>query len=209
MFKCALSLCPLLLLASCGKHIQESKPLVVQEASISEGAFHARLKRMNQKAAGASNGMAKMDIAGDNIVIDVDMLSTPVGVTHQQFIRSGKRCPTITDDLNKDGYIDAQEERKVVGDIIVALDDDLHQEYDGNFPYTNDAAAYYYTETGSIILLNSNIKGNLKLDGKIVTVHGINKEILLPSSVASRDGRPASTTLPIACGKIFPGFIDQ
>lgn len=209
MFKCTLLLCSLFLLASCGKHITDDKTLEVQEASISEGAFHARLKTLNQKAAGPSRGMAKMDVAGDDIAIDVDMQSTPVGTTHQQFLRTGKRCPSISDDLNKDGYIDAEEERKVVGEIIVALDDNLHLPDDGNFPYTDEAASYFYSESGSVDMLASNIKGNVKLEGRIVTVHGVNKEIILPSTVASRDGLSSNVTLPIACGRIFPGSVEE
>lgn len=192
----------ILILAACGKSPKVDDDEIEYEEEPS-GTFTAILFPVNEKIAPEIAGRAKVTKLGDQFDVAVQ-LSKSSGGSHPQFLQSGKECPLMSADVNRDGYLDYMEVQKIVGFKVVPFDDDLSSQIAGNhlFPSGN----YRYKKTTSYSLLLSDLKQpddvqndsiiklesrELPLDGRVVVIYGRPKG--LPTSLAQSE-------IPIACG---------
>ena len=166
----------LLVLTSCGgKNNDDTAAMDSPQEMLSEGIFKAILRPYNFTAAGwIPNGMADLKITGDQIEVR-SWLDDSSNVVHLQNIHVGTQCPSMEQDINKDGFVDMNESMKVAGKILMALDDDLNSQVMSVYPKGN----YSYFQTASLSKMVSVV-------GKVIIVTGT-------------AGNPA---LPIACGVI-------
>ena len=142
----------------------------------------------------------------------------PAFVEHEQHIHLGSACPTISNDDNNDGFLDAVEASTVSGKVLIPLDADLDTQESGmnTYPRANSAGNYRWTERTSLALLTSDLRApdmnpeddviklpadqDLSLEGRVVEVHGVSPIVELAETVQPADDRHAK--LPIACGVI-------
>jgi hypothetical protein len=136
-------------------------------------------------------------------------------VTHIQAVYTGRACPTLADDTNNDGFIDAVEGRAVYGDILIPLDNDLTTQLGGNV-FPSGSAYEYFRSAPLVVLLNDlriadpdlndlfvklAIGADLALAGRAVVIHGT--AATLPNTVRTIGGLTRQQSLPIACGIIL------
>lgn len=137
-------------------------------------------------------------------------------VTHIQSVNAGRACPTLADDTNDDGFIDAVEGRAVYGDILIPLDQDLSSQVGGANTFPSGSAYEYFRSTSFITLLNDlrvvdpdlddlfvklALGADLALAGRAVVIHGT--AATLPNTVRTVGGLTSQQSLPIACGLIL------
>lgn len=164
-------------LNACGENSGHSKNAGTpqQEEALSDGIFKAILRPYNFTAAGwIPNGMADLKITGNEFEVK-SWLDDSANVIHKQHIHTGTKCPSLENDLNKDGFVDLDETIKISGNVLLALDNDLNSDApEGSlFPKGNFA----YSQSGQI----SNA-----VEGKVIII----------------SGTATDPNLPIACGVI-------
>ncbi|MBA2405342.1 MAG: hypothetical protein H0V66_11270 [Bdellovibrionales bacterium] len=166
----------------------------------------------------------------DELIGDVRITNAGPKLVHAQNVRIGSRCPTLNDDTNGDGIIDAVEGEAVYGKILFPLDGDLatQSSHDGEFPMGDVYGNYIYarvTKFSSFIKdLRSDVyqEGYFKLkateplaiENRVVIVHGVDQAAGLPASVRSTNRFANYQSLPIVCGVIrkvmtVPGSTDE
>ena len=154
----------------------------------------------------------------DELVGDVRITNAGTEVIHAQNVRQGRRCPTINDDQNHDGIIDALEGEAVYGPILFPLDGDLSTQssHDGEFPIGDVYGNYIYSrvakfsefiadlrsEPTSEGYLKLKAKEALRIEGRAVVVQGIDQAADLPATVRSTGRASPYQALPIVCGII-------
>lgn len=197
------------------------------------GIYQAILKPVNAKIAGNYlNGSLNLVREGDEFIADVRLSGGPKSVLHTQSIHIGERCPDERDDLNNDGFIDAEEGIQVYKEILIPLDDDLSSQRIGLgiFPVSDAYGYYFWSRTVSfekmmndlfeedINFADDYVKLNtgksLLNSGKVVVITGIPSGEFLPDTVQGRGRQSAHEALPIACGVIrkltsVPGVVDR
>jgi hypothetical protein len=195
------------------------------------GQYLGVFKKVNQVFSGPFAGAFTFskEIAEEDFVVDVRLTGGGAGVIHAQNVRAGFRCPTIADDQNQDGVIDALEGEAVYGKILIPLDGDLNTQaaHDGEFPMGDPYGNYLYERVASFNHFMEDLRGPfdenyvklkadgpLVLEGLVVVIHGIDEQHPLPSTVKSTDGRSPHQALPIACaviGKVIeiPGQVEN
>lgn len=195
------------------------------------GTYQALLKPVNPTLSKDVNGSLTLVRDKNDFIADVRFSGGPAGILHVQNIHVGKRCPTIDDDLNRDGYIDAVEGAEVYKEIIIPLDEDLNSQRMGwgTFPLADDYGYYFYSQVASFEKLMTDLKEedinlqddfvklgaseSLQLAGNVVIITGVSKDVPLPETVAPRGRLTNFQAIPIACGVIsklttVPGKID-
>lgn len=76
-----------------------------------------------------------------------------------------------------------------------------------SYPVADENGAAHYEKIEIVADLENALKEKFKapvlaLEKRVIFVHGVNSETVLPDSVKSLPGVPAHVTIPIACGKI-------
>ena len=154
----------------------------------------------------------------DEMVGDVRITNAGIKVIHAQNVRQGRRCPTMNDDMNQDGIIDAVEGEAVYGAILIPLDGDLttQSSHDGEFPIGDMYGNYIYSRVAKFSEFIADLRGEpnsegylklkskeaLSIEGRAVVIHGIDKAADLPSTVRSTGRGSPYQALPIVCGII-------
>lgn len=180
---------------SCGGnsngYSSNNTPAPPQEEQTDEGTFRGVANATNPDIASSSNAF-QMKIEGD--LFEVEIFGGGPATTHIQTIQSGTRCPTMDDDKNQDGVIDATEGAAVYGSPILALDSDLTSN-GGVYPFT---ATYRYTQSASLSAILGNLKvPALNINGKVLTIQGVPGTTVLPATVQG-----GKANFPVACGVI-------
>lgn len=217
-----------LVLVSCQPKSEGPKPKKRQavteigidiDASI-DGQYLAVFETLNpqltSRITGAFTFSREKEI--DELVGDVRITNAGIKVIHAQNVRQGRRCPTMDDDTNHDGIIDAFEGEAVYGPILFPLDGDLSTQssHDGEFPVGDVYGNYIYSrvakfsdfiadlrsEPTSEGYLKLKSKEPLRIEGRAVVVHGIDKAADLPATVRSTGRASSYQALPIVCGII-------
>lgn len=201
-----------LLLVSCGKNNSKTAVVAQMQEASPDGIFAVTTTSLNSSAH-RSSSLVKITHDGDNLQGKVRLESSEDGI-HLQHILTGSRCPTLADDLNRDGFVDVEETLKVSGDILIPLDDDLSRQNPGKdlFPMNE----YLYTQNTSFSLLLSDLlsedeiindkfvklasSSRLELSGRPVVIFGVGAGFALPGSVKSFGLWSKQESLPIACG---------
>lgn len=231
-YKSSLIIITLALLSSCGGSSsgggsnpvakpESRKPVERQEEIIENqptvGSYRAFIRPMNTRVFGRLNsGLASVDVTENEFKLNLYMDDTSQ-VGHMQAIYTGSRCPTLSDDQNKDGFIDIQEAMKVSGKMLIPLDEDLTSQVAGEkiFP---KGMAYEYKKNIELSTMLKDLKDRdsdvrdelvklkaneeLNLDGRIILVHGVANKNQLPTSVASLQSMTSYETIPVSCGVI-------
>lgn len=154
----------------------------------------------------------------DELVGDVRLTNAGAGVIHAQNVRAGSRCPTLEDDLNQDGLIDASEGEAVYGSILIPLDGDLSSQgsHDGVFPVGDTYGNYIYSKVTKFTHFIKDLRNTeaddgyfklmkeepLDIEGRVVVVHGIDSAVDLPATVLSAGRLSRHQSFPIVCGVI-------
>lgn len=225
----------ILLLISCGKESVSQKdsphPSELQAKEV-DGVYQGILTPLNPVIDGTLSGAVNVARERDEFVIDVYYTNGRPGVFHPQNIHIGKRCPVEKDDLNKDGFIDVDEAFKVVGEIIIPIDDDISSQWMGlgTYPITDDFGSYYWAKATSYQKLlkdlhEEDINNNddmikiskhlpLSLEGNAVLILGAHADEDIPYTVSGRKHLSRHQALPVACAILkatnaVPGKIDR
>ncbi len=215
-------------LQSCGKKVEStnnnSSSIPELEESMDganiSGLYLAKFETLNPHINGTLPGSLTLKRSGDRLLTFLRLFAGNIRVKHRQAIYPGRRCPSMSDDQNLDGFIDIQEARSVVGKILIPLDGNLNSQYSGRtyFPRGDLSGNYHYEKLSSFSLLLKDLREKdddpddlfLKLDenepfgfdGRVVLIEGVSTEILLPESVAGDGDLSNIETFPIACGVI-------
>lgn len=223
--------CIMSTLASCGgSHVASGggeggtfSPIL--QAEKVEGKYMVQFTPLNTSVSGYSLVAGKIKIADDQIIVQLKAKGAPANTLHAAAIYKAETCPTEAHDINNDGFIDPLESYNVIGEALIPLDGDLDSQEAGSdiFPYADMMGTYDYEQSGifssMLFDLNSldlNPSDNvtklkqgekLKLEGKIVVVHGVADETYLPGTIRSFGQVSDHVALPIACGKIVRDYM--
>lgn len=196
------------------------------------GTYQAIFTPLNKTVSGHLNGSLTIVREKDDVVIDVRFSNGPVASIHSQNIHIGDRCPTDADDLNQDGYIDAEETANVVKEVLIPLDDDITSQRMGlgTFPVSDDFGYYFWSRATPFEKLMTDLREEdinptdeyAKLDsnksltmiGKVVVIRGVPESTPLPETVMGKGRLSPRQGIPVACAVIkrqgqAPGVIDQ
>ena len=217
-----MSLCLLLAFVSCQSDSGNSTKSDNQNELIQldEGLYVASLTPLNTSVSPAALGAFIFSIQGDKADATINVITAPTGVAHPQFIYVGDKCPTAADDTNSDTFLDALEGIAVFGQILIPFDGNLNSQDEGSllFPSSDDIGAYQYLRSASLAKLLEDLKlpdpdttdsiaklaagEELNLAGRVLVIHGVSADTVLPDTVGTIQGAPNTLTLPIACGII-------
>ena len=224
-----LMLLSLSLIVSCGKSkgkgSNSSSDDAIQNETVQtdgsniQGIYATTLLPLNNNIYMQKIGAAAVQRDGDVFSAYVKVKYGQRMTTLKQSIYTGKRCPTIADDLNKDAYVDIQEALIAIGKVIIPLDGSLDSQFGGQNVYpTGDSnlGSFMYKSTGSFARMFADLKSpddntadmvtklkddeGLALQGRIVLLQGINERVFLPPTAISLGDRSVYKTIPVACG---------
>lgn len=240
-----LGACFISMLVSCGNNVAtgggeaEKNPFQEQEQNDNNGSgegkeelglvgtYSVDFDSFNSDLSGYILATGKFEVMGDLFSSTIDLRYANPMVTHYQFIYEGTECPSLKHDTNDDGYIDPIEASKILGKVLIPLDNDLNSQLGGlnTFPMTSHFNSYLYTREGSLSSLESDLKApdlnlrdglkklapgeELKLEGKVVVIHGISRDTYPSGSIQIAEGTSVFETLPVACGKIVRNIIPE
>lgn len=193
--------------------------------------YMAPFTTINQPVAGIISGSATLHRLEDKFYADVRFNGLHGNLIKPQYVHTGSRCPTMADDTNGDGFIDALEGEAVYGQVLIPLDADLSSQDRGSsyFTMTNPWGFYEYHQVTSYSRFMKDLtetdtdpddnfvkltdEKSLSLASRVVVVFGVPKETVLPTTVARRGRLANFQTLPIACGVFsqvvtVPGTVD-
>lgn len=210
-------------LASCGQP-GDSASSDKRQAGTASLTYVATLTPLNTSVWGGSAvpatvGNATITVNLSTMQAQVSAMGLPPNTMIMQHIHAGTRCPTLANDTNHDGFVDALEAADASGGILIPLDNDLAQigTQANDYPMTDASGDYTYNESVSVPALltflttpDPNAPGNgfVKLlpgqppirNSRVIELHGIPATTALPSTVATLPGLTPQQTLPIACG---------
>lgn len=202
------------------KETQATTELGINLDDLIDGQYLAVFETINPQITNRIMGAFTFsrDKELDELVGDVRITSAGISAIHAQNVRIGRRCPTIKDDLNNDGIIDAVEGEVVYGGILFPLDGDLSSQasHDGEFPVGDVYGNYIYSRVANFSAFLNDLRAEaqyeeynklkenepLLIEGRVVIVHGYDNSIELPSSVSTVGRLSSNQTIPIACGVI-------
>ena len=217
---------------SCGKSSNNDRSTSPSDVTQNEtiradgsnvtGIYATPLVPLNKNIHMKRLGTAALQRDGDTFSAFVKIKSGQRGTKFKQAIYTGRRCPTIKDDLNKDAYVDIQEAMIAIGKIVIPLDSDLDSQMGGidNYPITDaTAGAYFYKTTASFARMFADLKtpdqnetdniiklgpdDGLTFPGRIIFIQGINEKVFVPPTVATLPGEDVHKSLPVACGVLW------
>ena len=177
--------------------------------------YEAQIKSLNSNVINLqTSGKARPVIDENKMHVTIDIKNAPSGIEHWQhfhgFSNEGiATCATEAEDANGDGIIDVVETESVSGTTMMPFNK-FPAEMDiptDTYPVADDNGSYHYEAEISMEDLESAFAdafggSGLKLDSKVIYIHGVPSDTKLPQTVASIGDIPAHVTLPIACGKI-------
>lgn len=197
---------------------EETKEPAPLDGSNIQGHYQAKFITLNPHVNGTIPGSANFYREDQKIFAYVRLFAGGVKAWHMQNVYLGERCPTINDDLNKDGFIDINEAEKVLGKILIPLDSDISSQNSGKrfFPLADLSGYYHYERISNFDRFlkdlqepDKDLEDNivklpdgegLTIVGKTFMVQGISETVTLPETVATKENRRSFQTLPVACG---------
>lgn len=226
--KSTVSIMSLCLLASCGSSDSDSKDTsagfsqnetIQADGSNINGIYAATLLPMNYNLHFKSVGAVSLQRDGDNFSAKVRLKYGPKSTPHIQAVYTGRRCPSVQDDLNKDAYIDMREAMIAIGQISIPLDSELDSQAGGSYPSGDAAGKYLYGASASFERMFADLKvpdtdpndnmiklpesEGLTFPGRVVLIQGVADSMKLPATVSAFEGEDVNRTLPMACGILW------
>jgi len=228
ILKTGLPLLSLCMLASCGNNLSDNTPtaqtqneVIQTDGSNIDGFYAGDIWPVNYNLHFKKIGAVGVSRSGDNFTAQVQMSYGPKESKIQHALYTGRRCPNINDDLNKDAYIDILEARLAIGQITIPFDADLDSQLSGfNQNISTDInGKYVYSRSASFERMFTDLKASdennrdnitklkedegLTLPGRIVLIQGLNPKIKLPESVATANGMSAHESIPVGCAVLW------
>ena len=167
-------------------------------------------------------GTAAIVREGDSFSAQVNLKYGPRETKVRQAIYTGRRCPNLNDDLNKDAYIDIQEALLAIGSVSIPLDGVLDSQAEGSDGYpTGDAVGgtYAYHVVASFSRMFADLKlpdedagdnmiklgadEGLTFPGRIVLLTGVPESLFIPPTVRGLGEAEVKSTVPLACGVLW------
>ena len=210
MKKIILSNLLLLSLVACGGDSGNSDEFSRQEEELPEPEliqkiYRGDLKPINPRVENDVEGQVIIRLEDDTFEVNMAARRVSSGF-HRLEVRTGKSCPTKSDDTDNDGFISSVEALAKSGEVYIPLDSDLDNllEANGRFPNGGFVGAFVYQEDTERKNLVRSLGAESVIDfgNRVVMVLGTNPDDVLPSTVASPDGRIPQETLPIACAEL-------
>ncbi|MBA2405894.1 MAG: hypothetical protein H0V66_14045 [Bdellovibrionales bacterium] len=224
-----LSLC---VLFACGKaketnddssgNVVNQNETIKPDGSNINGIYATDLMPLNKNIHMRKVGVAAVKREGDSFSAYVKIKTGQKSTTLRQAIYTGRRCPNIKDDLNKDAYIDMREALVAIGKIVIPLDSNLDSQQAGLNRYPSGDAVtgtYSYEITASFERMFADLKDQdentsdniiklaaddgLTFPGRIVFLQGLNEKVFLPPTIAAISGESVHKTMPVACGVLW------
>jgi hypothetical protein len=215
----------LFILMSCQNQEAEKNRKMSRQESINpvdgsniEGHYQAKFTTLNSHINGTIPGSANLFRIKDRLFAYVRLFGGGVNAWHIQNIYIGTKCPTLSDDLNQDGFIDIDEAEKVLGKIIIPLDNNIKTQKAGEkrYPYADLSGNYAYERVTSFsdFLKDLNREDENLLDNVIkiskqsgfdfknltVLIQGVEEGKDLPDTVTTKAPHESYQTIPITCG---------
>lgn len=193
--------------------------VVEVDGSNVQGLYSAQIWPINTnlhfKEIG-SVGVARMD---DSFVAAVNFMYGPKDTTVKQAIYTGRRCPNLNDDLNKDAFIDISEARIAIGQITVPFDNDLDSQLGGanQYPHVDGTGKMFYSRSASFSRMFSDLQtmdedpsdqivkqeSGITFPGRVVLFQGAARTTVLPETVGTTDGVDKYDSLPVGCAVLW------
>lgn len=215
----------LLILISCQNHETAKNQRMINQTSINpidgsniEGHYQAKFTTLNPHINGTIPGSANLYRINNRLFAFVRLFGGAVNAWHMQNIYIGSRCPSLSDDINKDGFIDIIEAERVLGKIIIPLDNDIRSQKAGGrrYPYADLSGNYVYERVTAFSdfikdlnkedeLISDNIAKISKTSGfdfknLTVLIQGIEEAKELPETVITKPPYESYKTIPVTCG---------
>lgn len=201
-----------------GRREEENSTDLPADGSNIDGTYLATLKTLNSHVNGTVPSSVTFFRKDDKLMVFARLFAGGQRAWHQQAVYLGNRCPDMSDDKNKDGYIDIMEARKVLGQIIIPLDANITSQLGGRnfFPLGDMSGSYHYERVTSFRQFFRGLQGEdsdpednittlkenqgLELIGKPVMIQGTADTVLYPETVETTPRHRPHQTLPVACG---------
>lgn len=212
---------------------EEAAARAAADGSNIQGAYVATFTTLNGHIVGTIPGATVLRRNENQLMAYVRFTLGAPSVAHFQNIHTGTRCPNLSDDTNRDGYIDIQEALAVVGPVLVPLDWDIGSQLSANrsWPKAFENGSYEYTKITSFKHFWSDLKAEDKnpndnivklapdqgfpVTGRVVMVQGVGEKPIfdatlgeftgtLPDTVAGNGRWKNFQTLPVVCGVFMP-----
>lgn len=213
---------PISVVADTGATGVNQNETIMADGSNINGIYAADLYPVNHNLHLDKVGIAAVHRDGDNFTTLVKIDYGQKGTTFKQAIYTGRRCPNINDDLNKDAYIDIEEARSAMGVITIPLDSNINSQQAGINEYPKGdpvTGKYFYETTASFERMFADLKiadenptdniiklepqDGLTFPGRIVLIQGLSESVFLPTTAAATPGESAHKTIPVACGVLW------
>lgn len=189
------------------------------DGSNIEGLYLAKMKTLNSHVNGTlDTSSATIRREGNRLYSYVKLFAGKPQAWHKQAIYLGRRCPTMSDDTNGDGYLDIAEATAVLGHIIMPLDSDIGSQASGRnfYPVADLSGSYQYERVTDfnrwfrdLTAEDSSPDDNIAkiadgegftFEGRAVMIQGITPEVNLPETVSTEPRYKPHQNFPIACG---------
>lgn len=183
-------------------------------AQQADAAFTAEFQAVNpQLTTNDVSGQAILTIAGDDLRITLIAKGMPAGMRlahiHGFITEQASSCPAADADVNGDGIVDLIETEPSAGVTLIPFNADPAglKILSDSYPISSADGLVIYQATLSLAALNDAIAAeydiaNLNLADRVIFIHGVADEVMLPDTVQSLPNVPARVTVPIACGKL-------
>ncbi|HTN68061.1 MAG TPA: hypothetical protein VLZ33_01205, partial [Dysgonamonadaceae bacterium] len=182
-----------------------------QEAQSQENnveIYEAQIQPLNSNITNLqTSGKARFVIDEDKMHVTIDINNAPPGIEHWQHFHGFPNegiaqgiaiCATEVDDANEDGIIDVVETETVSGTTMVPFNKfpaEMEIPTD-TYPVADDNGSYHYEIEIPLNDLESAFAdafggSGLKLDSRVLYIHGVPADTDLPETVASIGDIPA------------------
>lgn len=178
---------------SCGKKFPDYKQEEVFQYEEAEGEFNGDFKTLN-RVLRRFNANLLVWIKGDQFYVKIYLKNGPQRIRYQQYMHKGSRCPTMNDDLDKNGMIDFSEVVAVSGEVLMPLDGYIQAVKRGSewYPTSNKQGSYYYSRSASLKKMMKDLfqtqklsrDENLDLGSRTIVIYGTLINPLMPIACA-------------------------
>lgn len=197
---------------------QQQEEALATDGSNIQGLYLATFSTLNSHVNGTVPGSVTFQRKDDRFYAYVRLFAGFPRAWHMQNVYEGGRCPTASDDLNGDGFIDITEAQAVLGKVLIPLDSDISSQNSGRnfYPLADPSGSYHYERITSFERFFRDLKSDDKdpndhimkllpeepfvLEGKTVMIQGISDSVVIPDTVRSFGRHRPFQTLPVVCG---------
>lgn len=209
------------IVTACGKTTGQNDETFPQKFALkTTGYYRAPFATLNIRK-GRVSGRASFFINEFQFYAKVSLRTPWKEVHHLQMVHEKSVCPTMKDDINHDGFLDAVEAVAVAGNILIPLDNDINSQL-GKFtvgPVSGANGKYLYGHSASSRIVMQDLRsrdpypldfiGKLKNDEEIdfnkrvVLIYSVPETLKLPSTIETIADLSNHASLPIACANIL------